>query len=155
RAGARRAALVLVVVLGLGGLAGGLSGSAPARAGLAERVRHLGDGAGRRQVWRAAWGLFCDRPLCGWGPGGLRLAFGARRPVDYEPAEWNSPPTRAHNELLHVLATQGLLGGAALFILLAGLVRAARRAWRAAAPQDRPFLAALLASLTGFAVQDL
>jgi tetratricopeptide (TPR) repeat protein len=106
-------------------------------------------------VWRAAWELFCDRPVCGWGLDAFRLAFGARRPADYEPAEWNSTPTRAHNELLHVLATQGLLGGAAVLVLLAGLARAARRAWRAAAPEDRPFLAALLASLAGFAVQDL
>src|SRR5207237_5482020 len=56
---------------------------------------------------------------------------------------------------LHVLATQGLAGAAGLLVLAAGLVRASVRSWRRAPPEDRPFLAAVLAGLAGFAVQDL
>jgi O-antigen ligase/tetratricopeptide (TPR) repeat protein len=120
-----------------------------------ERLRHLGDGRGRYPVWRAAWQLFLDRPLCGWGTDAFRLAFGTRRPTDYWQEEASNTPTKAHNELLHVLATQGILGAAAGLVLLAGLARAAVRAWRTASPADLPLVAAVAAGLVAFLVQGL
>jgi O-antigen ligase/tetratricopeptide (TPR) repeat protein len=121
---------------------------------LGDRMRHLGDGAGRWQIWRAAWGLFLDRPVCGWGLDTFQLAFGARRPLDYAAVEWNTTPTRAHNEVLHILATHGLLGAAALGVLLGGFLRALVRRWGASS-EDRLFTAAVAASFTGFAVQSV
>jgi O-antigen ligase/tetratricopeptide (TPR) repeat protein len=120
------------------------------RASLAERVHHLGDASGRRFVWSAAWDLFRDRPYLGWGPNTLHLVFGRHRPAGYALVEWNTTPARAHNILLHVLATQGIVGGAALLVLLVGLARAALGAWRRAATADRAFVAAVIASALAF-----
>jgi tetratricopeptide (TPR) repeat protein len=67
--------------------------------------------------------------------------------------EWDHTPARAHNEVLHVLATQGLLGAAALLVLAAGLAWAAVRAWSRG--PDRLLAAALAGSVLAFCVQDL
>jgi O-antigen ligase/tetratricopeptide (TPR) repeat protein len=139
-----------VVVLAWPGQAGGRFHTS-----LVERVRHLSDGSGRPFVWRACWDLFRDRPGLGWGPDTLRFAFGRHRPVGYADIEWNAAPVRGHNIVLHVLATQGAAGGVALLVLLAGLGVAARRAWRRAAPEDRPIVAAVAAGLTAFIVTGL
>src|SRR5260370_35005098 len=52
------------------------------------------------------------------------------------------------------MATQGVPGAAALAVLAFGLVRGGARAWRRCAA-DRPFLAALFASLAAWVVQGL
>ncbi len=160
-AGRRRAALTLaglavvgvVAVTGWWTMAGiqgdGLTGR------VAERLSRLSDGAGRRQIWRAAADLFRDRPLTGWGTDTFQIVFGKHRPADYADAEWGVTPTRAHNVALQVLATQGLLGGAAGVVLIAGLGLAAVRAWRRSAPEDRPTVAAVAAGLAAFLVQDM
>jgi O-antigen ligase len=153
RGGARRAALLaaalpLVALLPLA-LNGGM------RAGVAGRLAVLADGNGRPQAWGAAWGLFQERPWCGWGTDAFRLAFGHRRPADWRLLEGHNTPARAHDEPLHVLATQGLLGAAGLALLAFGLARAAARAWRNASPDDRPFVAAVLAAVAACAAQAL
>ena len=68
--------------------------------------------------------------------------------------EWNVMPNRAHNEAIHILATQGLFGGVAALVVGIGLVLAACRAWRRAHPDVRPLVLAVAAGLVGFAVQD-
>jgi putative inorganic carbon (HCO3(-)) transporter len=146
-------------VLGLLALAAGVCvlilGATRVGPSLMERLRHLASGAGRWQIWEAAWKLFLDRPLLGWGPDTFQQAFGRHRPLDYAFVEWDTTPTRAHNEILHVLATQGLLGAAALLVLIFSLVRGVIRALRDSTPENHPFAAALAASLMGFAVQSL
>jgi O-antigen ligase/tetratricopeptide (TPR) repeat protein len=122
------------------------------RATLTQRVQHLSDGAGRWSIWRAAWEIFREHPLTGAGLDTFRLAFGAKRPVDFWQQEGDASPTKAHNEFLHTLATQGLLGGVALLLLIAGCGLALRRSWRQAAPEERSLLAAIAASMAGFAV---
>ena len=85
----------------------------------------------------------------------FQIAFGKHRPADYADAEWDATPTRAHNVALHILATQGLTGGATAATLVVGLALAAVRAWRRSAPADRPTIAAVAAGLAAFLVQDL
>jgi tetratricopeptide (TPR) repeat protein len=99
--------------------------------------------------------LFLERPACGWGLDTFQLVFGTKRTADFGRVEWDATPTRAHNEVLHLLATQGLAGLAAAALFGAGLVRAAAGAWRRAAAADRPLVVAAGAGLVAFAVQDL
>ncbi len=159
-AGRRRAVLVLgglaaVAVVGatcwwaVGSRDDGLTGR------VAERLSRIGDGEGRWQIWQAAADLFCDRPIAGWGTDTFQIVFGKHRPIDYAAAEWDITPTRAHNVALHILATQGLLGGAAAAVLVVGLALAVVRAWRRSAPDDRPMVVAVAAGLAAFLVQDL
>jgi O-antigen ligase/tetratricopeptide (TPR) repeat protein len=161
-AGSRRPVAILVATPLLGAvIAVGAAWSTPAtgseliRASLAERIGHLIDGAGRWQTWRASWEIFRDHPLSGSGLDTFRLSFGPKRPAEFWQLEGDASPTKAHNEFLHTLATQGLLGGVSLLALLAGLVVSIMRAWRRAQPEDRPVVAAVAASVAGFAVTSL
>jgi tetratricopeptide (TPR) repeat protein len=125
------------------------------RAGLAERVRQLPNTSGRSYIWQTAGELFIDRPWLGWGPDTLRLVFGRHRPVAFTQREWNVTPARAHNVVLHILATQGVVGGVALLVLLLGIGRAARQAWRKASGEDRLFVGSLIACMAAFGVAQI
>jgi O-antigen ligase/tetratricopeptide (TPR) repeat protein len=118
-----------------------------------QRAEGLTESASRQHIWRAGLAIFADHPLLGSGPDTFQLAFGARRPAAYWQVEWDLTPARAHNELIHVLATQGLVGAAALLTLLTGLGMAAVRAWRRAPAEARPLVLALGAAVVGFLVQ--
>jgi O-antigen ligase/tetratricopeptide (TPR) repeat protein len=130
------------------GRAGGL-----VLAGLLQRVRQLGDSGSRQHIWRAAWQIFRDHPLVGSGLDTFQIAFAGKRTAAYWDLEWNGSPTRAHNEALDLLATQGALGALAVLVLAAGIVLAARRAWQAG--EDRLLVVALAAGVIAFVVQDL
>jgi O-antigen ligase len=152
----RRKALFITGMVGLvGAIAGAGCWVSPALRGrLVERVCRLTETGPRSHVWRAGWDLFRERPILGWGMDTFRLAFGRKRPPEYWQVEWNATPTRAHNELLHVLATQGLVGGAAVLILLIGLGQAAWQAHRGTSREDRFFVTAVIAGTVAFLVQD-
>jgi O-antigen ligase len=122
-------------------------------AGLAQRVRQFGDSAGRQHIWQAAWGIFRDHPIAGSGLDTFQIAFADQRTAAYWTIEWNASPTRAHNEALNLLATQGVVGGLAMLVVLAGVLLAVRRALQQS--EDRLLVVALAAGLAAFAVQDL
>jgi O-antigen ligase/tetratricopeptide (TPR) repeat protein len=122
---------------------------------LSQRVQGLSYFGGRQHLWRAGWHLFRDHPVVGSGLDTYQLAFGRYRTPDYMQVEWDTTPTRAHNEAVHILATQGILGAAAVLVMTAGLVLAGRRAWRTGDPEDRALLAALYAGVIGFGAHGL
>src|SRR5262249_52005026 len=78
---------------------------------LAERLRHLGDAASRLHIWHAGLAMFREHPLFGCGLDAFQLAFTPLRTLAYTQVEFDRTPGRAHNEAIHILATQGLLGG--------------------------------------------
>jgi O-antigen ligase/tetratricopeptide (TPR) repeat protein len=120
-----------------------------------ERTRHFGDASSRMHIWRGALGIWQEHPLFGCGLDTFGFAFQSQRTPAYWAVEWNGTPTRAHNEALHVLATQGLLGAAAALALLFAVGWAARRAWRGVSPANRPLVSAMIAGLVGLFVEDL
>lgn len=70
----------------------------------------------RIEIWRIAWRAFVARPLLGWGPDNFLDAFMQLRGLTWlEAGEHNGigAAENAHNVVLNVLATQGLLGLAA------------------------------------------
>src|SRR5581483_7268740 len=97
--------------------------------------------------------IFHDHPVLGTGPDTFQLAFGMKRTAAYWQVEWNATPTRAHNELIHTLATQGLVGAGALLAVLLGLGFAGWRAWRRAPAAARPLVLAVLAGAVAFLVE--
>jgi len=110
-------------------------------AGAAGAALHPRVGAGladaaRWEVWRIAWAMFLEAPLVGHGPGTFAAAF--RQFVTPEFVALNKSAmvsqAHAHGNVLHVLATTGLVGLAAWGLL-------AWTAWRLAA--GRPLLRAL------------
>jgi O-antigen ligase/tetratricopeptide (TPR) repeat protein len=155
--GFRRWGLGLGVGLGVGAAVFLLVRSGPGElpAVLSERARHFADPGARHFIWRAAWRIFLDSPLLGCGLDAFALAFQRHREPAYWLLEWDTTPYRAHSDVLHVLATQGLVGAGALGVMVVGLFVMGRRAWRAAGSEERPVLVAVFAGLAAFGVQGL
>jgi tetratricopeptide (TPR) repeat protein len=119
---------------------------------LRQRVEGLTESSSRQHIWDAGLAIFRDHPWLGSGLDTFQLAFGLKRTAAYWQVEWDVTPTRAHNEALHVLVTQGVVGAAALLVLLLGLGVAAVRAWRRAPAEARPLVLAVGAGAVGFLV---
>jgi O-antigen ligase/tetratricopeptide (TPR) repeat protein len=159
RAGRRRdVALAGAALLGAAACAAGwlgFSGRSDLWQSAAQRAQGLADTSARREVWSAGLQVFRDHPLTGSGVDTFQLAFPPKRSAAYWHQDWNQTPTRAHNEIVHILATQGALGGAAVLLGLAGLVAAAVRAWRQAPAASRGLVVAACAGVLAFGVQSL
>jgi O-antigen ligase/Flp pilus assembly protein TadD len=141
-AGGAVALVLAVAVAGLGGVAH--------RAGDAFTDRD-GGARGRLDEWRVAARVVAEHPLLGTGPEGYRLAFGTAVDDAYERAHGRRElPDRAHDALLDVAATTGVVGLAAYLALLAltggSVLRALRR---------EPWLAGIAAGLVAYAAQSL
>lgn len=107
----------------------------------------------REEVWAGALAMVRDRPLLGVGFGGTGRYSGP-----YEEKVLGRKPlfsSHAHNNVLDVLASTGILG---LLAFLAWWIALARQAWLAyrASPQKERWLpAACLAALVAFQVNGL
>lgn len=119
------------------------------------RIAHLVEPGGRAFVWKTGMGLFAERPLVGQGLDTFALAFQAHRPVEFELLEWGQTPARAHNEVVQLLATQGLSGLLTMLVVMFGLLVASRRTWSRADSERRWLLMAIWMSMVGFGCQTL
>jgi O-antigen ligase/tetratricopeptide (TPR) repeat protein len=117
------------------------------------RLHEFTESPSRLAIWGGGLRVFQSHPWVGAGLDTFRIAFAEKQGDDFWQAEWGVQPSRAHNEAIQVLATQGLVGMAAGLLLLWGIVRVGVRAWRRSGG-DRPLVAALLAGLAAFVVQD-
>ncbi len=139
--GSRRRGLVLGVALGVGALfAGGLaiaikapnSAIAHQLPGIFNRAAQTtmgGPDAIRWLEWRAAVQGFADHPIIGYGPENFHLAWSAHFQPDLYGKITEERIDRAHNAVLEVLATTGLLGAIAFLAMWAFLFHAV---WRSA-----------------------
>ncbi len=152
----RAAGAVVVLPVATGGILlawAALGGEHTLLGAVGERIHHLGDPAGRREIWKTGLAIFREYPVFGSGLDTFQAVFGLKRTTAYWQLEWNLTPARAHNEVIHTLATQGLAGAAALLVMLAGLVVASVRAWRRAPAEARPLVLALVAGAAAFVTQ--
>lgn len=71
-----------------------------------ERFQQVGEGnlAGRERIFPAAWGLFLERPLLGWGPGQNKYELARRVPDEFR--TWRD----THNLVLELLTSLGVTG---------------------------------------------
>lgn len=90
---------------------------------VAERVSNFTESPSRRILWATAWQAFLDAPLFGVGTDQFTAAFTQRRPQEFWQHEWARTGNRAHNDLLHLLATQGVLAAIGVGGMLYGFVR--------------------------------
>jgi len=102
-----------------------------------------GSGATRLHIWHDSLPLIVARPWTGWGPDTFGLVFPRFATGDWTPGY---SIDKAHNDLLQVAATQGLLGVAAQLWLLGAIVATF---WRG---RRRPGAVAFLAALVAYEV---
>lgn len=70
----------------------------------------------RFELWKASWKMFSEHSIAGVGRGNFKSALqslNAQGEISSEASRFR----HAHNEMLHALATQGILGGFALLLL--------------------------------------
>ena len=85
----------------------------------------------RLEIARAAIAIARAHPIAGVGLDGFGLAFGPHRTAAYWTLEPEQTPLRAHQPLLQVAATQGIVGLVGWGALVLVVMHAARRALRA------------------------
>jgi O-antigen ligase len=102
-----------------------------------EKTLEGGTMAGRETIFPAAWKLFLERPLTGWGPATHYKVLGARFFRD---------ELDTHNLYLWLLTQVGLFGTVPYFV---GMLLCLRSSWRArAGPQGVLPLALMVLALT-------
>lgn len=119
------------------------------------RLTNLTDDSSRGHVWQASWKIFQDYPMTGSGVDTFAYAFARHRPAAYAMEEWKHIPNRAHNEIFHLLATQGALGVLAISIFGVGIILCAIRSLRSAQGETQLLTLALCTSLLGFAISSM
>jgi len=142
--GGGAAVLALVVLAG-----GGWSRFAGRAAEIA--TASGGSGQSRLEIWRIALAEWRDRPWLGQGPDNFYLAFHRFQTPAYWRYEWGAYALHAHSIYLHVLATRGLLGAAALMAVAIAALVGLWRGWHAGA-ERRLWVAAFAGALVAIAV---
>jgi hypothetical protein len=99
------------------------SGGGPAQGATPERL--VSAQSNRYEYWRVAFGEFGDHPLQGGGSGSFRTVWLRERTIDETVRD-------AHSLYFETAAELGLVGLAALFVFLFGIVSMARRSPEAA-----------------------
>lgn len=100
-----------------------------------ERTIYQGDQSRREEIHPAAWDMFMEKPLLGWGPVSHYLELGAR---------FKRPAMDPHNLYLWVMIETGLLGSVPFFI---GLWMCLRGGWRATYGAEGPLPIIMLTSM--------
>ena len=116
----------------------------PDEAGIKERV----------YMWRSGTAMWRERPLLGWGPGGVKREY-SRYAL---PEAFKKRTGHVHNTPLQILAERGVLGLATwLAIWIAFYYRAIGlvRALGASRVRERALVAGSVAAVTGFLVSGL
>jgi hypothetical protein len=140
----RRAALALLATGALG--AGLLAAAGPAiLGGLAGRFTQS-DLYLRPQMWRAAAGLFLERPVLGWGIGTFEPALAGNAPAAPVPAGAHG---EAHSTVFQLAAERGLVGLLSLALLVVAAASSAREGLRRDA--ERPTAVGRALALAGAA----
>ncbi len=122
--------------------------------GVNQRLSHFFDGSGRLAIWQTSWTMFKENPILGCGPDLFQQTYGRYGGIAWWRIEWGRTPSRAHNDLLQILATQGTVGALALLFGLIAFFITFRRAWYKP-DADRFFLIAVASALAGFLVTEL
>jgi O-antigen ligase len=103
-------------------------------------------------IWEAAWHMFQQAPLLGNGTRTFGLMFDST--IQRLDLDWTTLPVRstpwAHNLYLETLAEQGVVGLAVLLFTLGRAHLLGWIAWKCSMSNQKPVVAACLASLVAF-----
>jgi tetratricopeptide (TPR) repeat protein len=155
---ARQPGLLLYASLGLALsiLALGLFGR-PFLSRLIDSVAHVGQSlaVSRLHIWGPAVEMVKSNPLFGVGLDNFKIAFPFYSGVEFNQIDGMFVSSRAaHNELLQMAATTGLLGLAAYLSVIFAFGFLWWKSWRSSPPSAQWLLAAILSSAVAYHVQN-
>lgn len=107
----------------------------------------------RQWTWRAAAGVFAERPLVGWGPDSFFERSPPHRVEEAGAALGAQIPDKPHNVYLEYAATTGVLGAGAFLVVVGVSLVGVFRASDAAPPRERLLGAAFGGSLVAYLAQ--
>lgn len=125
---------------------------------LLDSVLHVGESLAlsRLHIWRPALQIVKANPLLGVGLDNFKIAFPYYSGIEFNLIDGMFMSSRmAHNELLQMASTTGLLGLAAYLCVLAAFIVLWIKAYRASNPSQQWLLIAVLASAAVYHVQNL
>lgn len=132
----------------------------PMRGAFLSRVQQVTDLSAptsrtRLELWGAGLRMAKDHPALGVGVDAYVAAFPRYRTSKLTQIEWGGTPSKAHNDAIQILATQGVLGGLAAFAIVLLTARAVWRVARRGRPETRGAAIAAGAALVGYVVPNL
>ncbi len=132
----------------------------PMGPGLLARIREIADvhapsTQSRLYLWRGGLSMLSDHPLLGVGTDAYAAAYPRYRTPESWQLEWNSASSKAHNEVIQIGATQGLVGLVAALLVVAFTIRALLRLARAHDSALRAEAATVGAALAAWGVSNL
>lgn len=141
--------LLSVIVAGAAWLGGDqlATGLQTATSEMSSAQQTGGEGARRRDIWRASWLMFKAHPLTGAGLGG----YWAEVPAFHD-ASGTVTPRQAHNDYLELLASAGIPGVALLVWFAFVLIRQARENVRSSKGFQRAASLGAIIGLVGVGV---
>ena len=105
-------------------------------------------------MWRSGVAMWRERPLLGWGPGGVKREYS-----NYAlPEAYKRQTGHVHNTPLQVLVERGMLGFAAWCWLWVAFYWGSIRIFRElgpSRPRERALVAGSIAAVTGYLVAGL
>jgi tetratricopeptide (TPR) repeat protein len=110
----------------------------------------------RLHIWRPALQIVKDKPLLGVGLDTFKIAFPYYSGIEFNRIDGMFTSSRtAHNELLQMASTTGLLGLAAYLTVLFAFFLMIWKVYRTAPPERRWLLNAIFASAVAYHIQNL
>lgn len=108
----------------------------------------------RYYYWKAGLETFWKYPWVGAGLDTYQIMFNRWRTDAYWQVEALGSPHKAHNEVIQIMATQGLLGITAIVVILWGALKDFKHSWRRALDgRERLLFLAIGTSIIGYCVQ--
>jgi tetratricopeptide (TPR) repeat protein len=120
-----------------------------------QTVELAGAAGSRGETWKSAAGIIADNPVFGIGPEVLKMVFPRYETELFRFKEaFHVKQDRCHNETFDVPVTKGMLGFFLYLIVLITVYYQGFKTWGKSDPQKKLMLAALLAAMTGYLIQN-
>ena len=121
-----------------------------------EKIEAAGTFANRIQIWKTTLHIIMDNPILGIGPDALRMAATRYETLEFIHAEggYNVLIDKAHNEMLDIAATRGLIGLAVYLWILISFFIFAGRLWKRMKYPDKWLVSASIAAIVSYLIQN-
>ncbi|MEK7274583.1 MAG: tetratricopeptide repeat protein, partial [Candidatus Desantisbacteria bacterium] len=120
------------------------------------KIEAAGTFANRIQIWKTTINIIKDNPILGIGPDALRMAATKYETLKFIHAEggYNVLIDKAHNEMLDIAATRGLVGLFVYLWVLASFLIFVGRLWKGMKYPDKWLISAGIAAIFSYLIQN-